>query len=135
MQTDELRPGLDQPPGASRFSGGRMMSDAPRPFIVERVKRRPGAPTVQKAQPTAAAAAAPDLRLADELEYFAGRIRQLRAIGNNGDATPFYEDRSQAARDAADFASWVRKGTPPASFMPAAARAPDRLRTRYAERH
>lgn len=106
-----------------------------RPFVVERVRRRAGAPPLQKLQPPAATVAAAELQLATELEAFALRVREIRAIGNNGDATPFYEDRSQAARDAADFASWARKGVPPAGFVPAARREIDRVRTRYGERH
>lgn len=104
-------------------------------FIVERVKRRAGAPPLRPLQRPAAEPATHASQLAAELEAFASRLRQIRAIGNNGDATPFYEDRSQAARDASDFASWVRKGAPPTGFVPAERREPDRMRTRYGERH
>lgn len=105
-----------------------------RPFVVERIRRRADAAPLRPLQPATASTAA-HVQLAAELEAFAGRIRQIRAIGNNGDATPFYEDRDQAKRDALDFASWARKGEPPAGFVPAASREIDRVRTRYGERH
>lgn len=61
-------------------------------------------------------------QIAVELEELARRIRRMRAIGRNGDADPFYEDRSQAARDAQLLADWQRTGRRPGEYVLAADR-------------
>jgi len=73
--------------------------------------------------------------IAAELLGLADRIGQIRAVGRNGDATPFYEDRSQAMRDARALAQFARTGTLPADFVPASERSrDDERRTSYRER-
>lgn len=57
-----------------------------------------------------------------ELEELAQRIRRIRAVGRNGDADPFYEDRSQAAADCTSLAEWHRTGRRPTDYVLAADR-------------
>jgi hypothetical protein len=107
----------------------------PRPFIVERVKRRAGAPPERPlivAMPAITAPPAPEL--SRELEQLAERIGRMPAIGRNGDMDPFFEARSRACRDARDLADWHRTGRAPAGYVPAVARQVER-RTAYRERH
>lgn len=56
-------------------------------------------------------------QIAVELEELARRIRRMRGIGRNGHASHFYEDRSEAARDAELLADWQRTGRRPAEFV------------------
>lgn len=64
----------------------------------------------------------PDLGV--ELEALAERIKRIRPVGRNGDADPFYEDRSQCVLDAFQLAHWQRKGRPPVDYKLSADRGP-----------
>lgn len=73
--------------------------------------------------------------LATELEALADRIGRIRAVGRNGDADPFYVDRSQAKADARALMQWARRGSPPAGYVLSADRGrADEHRTRYSQR-
>lgn len=74
-------------------------------------------------------------QLAVELEALAERIGRIRAVGRNGDADPFYVDRSQARADARRLSEWLRTGRRPAEYVLAADRGrEDEARTRYGQR-
>lgn len=65
----------------------------------------------------------------------AERIGRIRAVGRNGDADPFYVDRSQARADARALATWARNGRAPAGFVPSEERGrADEARVRYSQR-
>lgn len=74
-------------------------------------------------------------QIAVELEALADRIARMRAVGRNGDADPFYTDRSQAAHDVRRLGEWLRSGRRPADYELAADRGrADEARTRYSQR-
>lgn len=72
--------------------------------------------------------------IAAELEALAGRIKRMRAVGNNGHLEPFMIDRSEAARDAKLLADWLRTGRKPEEFVPSKQRSPVGGRTSFARR-
>jgi len=101
-------------------------------FVVEHIRHR-GPPTPKSVKPAPQPTGKSPLSV--EMEALAERIGRIRPVGRNGDADPFYLDRSQVKDDARKLAEWERTGRQPANYVLAGERGMrDEHRTRYSRR-